>query len=117
MTIRLSSSESAERALRLWPNGGSEGIYRETSIVNSEEEPVNLKQLRWTALHEVALYFAPATGAAKGIRRACLSRKRQAKPASLGLGLAPLVWGFNGIRREYRALERLAERRRSTKRL
>lgn len=75
---------------------------------------MNFEQIRWTVRHEIALYFAPVTGATKGIRRACLSRSQQVKPR--GLGLAPLMWAFDGIRREYRGLERLAERRRCTKR-
>jgi hypothetical protein len=74
---------------------------------------VNFEQLKWTALHEISLYFAPVTGATKGIRRA--SRGKQINRAGLHLGFAPLLWGFNGIRREYRALERLAERRRAKK--
>ncbi len=77
---------------------------------------MNFEQLRWTALHEISLYFAPVTGATKGIRRAYRARGRQAKSSGLHHSIAPLLWGFNGIRREYRALERLAERRRITMR-
>lgn len=72
---------------------------------------MNFEQLKWTALHEISLYFAPVTGATKGIRRAY--RGQQVKRVGLHLSFAPLLWGFNGIRREYRALERLAERRRT----
>ena len=72
---------------------------------------MNFEHLKWTALHEIALYFAPVTGATKGIRRAY--RRQQVKRAGLHLSLASLLWGFNGIRSEYRALERLAERRRT----
>lgn len=73
---------------------------------------MNFGQLKWTVLHEISLYFAPITGATKGIRRAYLGQ--QVRRTGLCFGFAPLLWGFNGIRREYRALERLAERRRST---
>lgn len=72
---------------------------------------MNFEQIKWTALHEISLYFAPVTGASKGIRRAY--RGAQVKRAGFRFGFAPLLWGFNGIRREYRALERLAERRRT----
>jgi hypothetical protein len=75
---------------------------------------VNLEQVKWCARHEVALYFAPATGALKGIRRAFMARGRQSTCTTL-LSFAPLLSGLSGIGREYRALERLAERRRLTK--
>lgn len=74
---------------------------------------MNFEQIRWTVCHEIALYFAPITGATKGIRRASLARGRRVDSAAgLHQSLALLLWGFDGIRREYRALERLAERRR-----
>ncbi len=72
---------------------------------------MNFEQLKWTLRHEIALYFAPATGTAKGLRRAY--RGRQVPGAGVHRSLAPVLWIFNGIRREYGALERLAERRRA----
>ena len=72
---------------------------------------MNFEQLKWTLRHEIALYFAPATGAAKGVRRAY--RRRQVWCTGVRRSLAPVLWIFNGIRREYGALERLAERRRT----
>lgn len=72
---------------------------------------MNFEQLKWTVRHEIALYFAPASGATKGIRRAY--RGQQVKRAGVHRSLAPMLWIFNGIRREYRLLERLAERRRT----
>lgn len=71
---------------------------------------MNFEQLRWTLRHEIALYFAPATGASKGLRRAY--RGRPVQRARVHRSLAPVLWIFNGIRREYGALERLAECRR-----
>ncbi len=72
---------------------------------------MNFEQLQWTVRHEIALYFAPATGARKGLRRAY--RRQQAERAGVHRGLAPVLCIFHGIRREYGALERLAERRRT----
>lgn len=75
---------------------------------------MKFEQFRWILLHEVALYFAPLTGAVKGIRRAHLAHGQQIKRAGLQRSFAPLVWVFDGILREYRALERLADHRRLT---
>lgn len=69
------------------------------------------EEIRWVVLHEIALYFAPMTGMVKGIRRGHLTRGRQIKGAGSNPCLAPLLSGLKGIRQEYRALERLAERR------
>lgn len=75
------------------------------------------EQLRWILLHEIALYFAPLTGAMKGMRRTYPAHRQQITHAGLGRSLAPLVCVVDGIRREYRALERLADHRRYTRRL
>lgn len=72
---------------------------------------MNFEQLKWTLRHEIALYFAPAMGMAKGIRRAY--RGHQVQRTGVHRSLAPVLWVINGIRREYGALERLAERRRA----
>lgn len=77
---------------------------------------MKFERLRWILLHEIALYFAPLTGAVKGIRRAYRAHGQQLKRTALRRGLAPLVVMFDGIIREYRALERLADRRRCTRR-
>lgn len=72
---------------------------------------MNFERLQWTLRHEIALYFAPATGTAKGLRRGY--RGQQVNRAGVHRILAPVLWIFHGIRREYGALERLAERRRT----
>lgn len=73
---------------------------------------MNFEQLQWTLRHEIALYFAPATATAtvKALRGAY--RGQQVRRAGVHRSLAPVLWIIDGIRREYRALERLAERRR-----
>jgi len=75
---------------------------------------MKFEQFRWILLHEIALYFAPLAGAMKGIRRAYLAHGQQITRAGLRRSLAPLSCVFDGIRREYRALERLADHRRCT---
>lgn len=75
---------------------------------------IKFEQLRWILLHEIALYFAPWTGAVKGIRRAYSVHGQQSKRTALGPSLAPLRLVLGCIRREYRALERLADHRRCT---
>lgn len=75
---------------------------------------MKFEQLRWIVLHEIALYFAPLTGAVKGIRRAYPAHGQQSKRTGPGPSLAPLRLVLNCIRREYRALERLADHRRCT---
>jgi len=75
---------------------------------------MKFEQLRWILLHEIALYFAPLRGAVKGIRRAYPAHGQQSKRKGLGSSLAPLRLVLGCIRREYRALERLADHRRCT---
>lgn len=72
---------------------------------------MNFERLQWTVRHEIALYFAPATGASKGLRRGY--RGQQVERVGVHRSFAVMRWIFNGIRREYGALERLAERRRT----